>query len=70
LGGIGGYLVSKFVKQTKIDSWLPHEGRFNQVGLVQAKPDEGTGCAWILGKAYATMWQEQPGLDPSDCVFD
>ena len=29
LGGIGGYLVNEFAKQTKIDSWLAHECGFN-----------------------------------------
>src|ERR1022692_5216959 len=40
-GGIGGYLVNKFVKQTKIDSRLAHECSFDQVGLVEAEPEEG-----------------------------
>ena len=69
-GGIGGYLVNKFVKQTKINSWLAHKGGFDHVGLVEAEPDEGASCARVLGKADAAVGQEEPGLDPSDCVFD
>src|ERR1035441_2657863 len=69
-GGIGGYLVKKFVKQTKIDSGFAHESGFDQVGLVEAEPDEGASGARILWKADAAMWQKQPGLDPSDCVID
>jgi hypothetical protein len=33
-GGIGTGLKRKFVKQTKIDSWLAHEGGLNQVAPV------------------------------------
>jgi hypothetical protein len=59
LDGIGGYLVNKFVKQTKIDSRLAHEGRFDQVALVEAEPEEGAGGTGILRKADAAMRQEQ-----------
>jgi hypothetical protein len=52
---MGGYLVNKFVKQTKIDSWLAHERGFDQVGLVEAEPDEGAGRARILWEADAAM---------------
>ena len=69
-GGIGGYLVNKFVKQTKINSWFAHKSGFDQVALVEAEPEEGAGCARILGKADAAVRQEQPGLDPSDGVID
>jgi hypothetical protein len=40
-GGIGGYLINKFVKQTKINSWLAHEGNFDQVTLIKAGPMKG-----------------------------
>ena len=63
-------LVRKFVKQTKIDSRFADEPGLHQVGLVEAEPEEGAGGARILGKADATVRQEQSGLDPSDCVFD
>jgi hypothetical protein len=35
-GGIGGYLINKFVKQTKINSRFAHESGLDQVGLVKA----------------------------------
>src|SRR5208283_5059447 len=69
-GGIGGHLVNKFVKQTKIDSWLAHKGGLDHVALIEAEPDEGAGCARILGKTDPAVRQEQPGLDPSYRVFD
>src|ERR1035441_8964793 len=69
-GGIGGYLVNKFVKQTKINSGFAHKAGLDQVALVEAEPDEWAGGARILWKADATVRQEQPGLDPSDCVLD
>jgi len=69
-GGIGGYLVNKFVKQTKINSGFVHKACFDDVGLIEAEPDEGAGGTRVLWKADAAMRQEQPGLDPSDCVFD
>ena len=40
-GGIGGNLVNKFVKQTKINSGFAYECSLDQVPLVEAKPNEG-----------------------------
>ena len=40
---MGGYLVNKFVKQTKVNSWFAHED-LDQVALIEAEPDEGAGC--------------------------
>jgi hypothetical protein len=70
LGGIGIGLKREFVKQTKIDSRLAHEGSFDQITLIEAEPDEGAGRTWILWKADAAMRQEQPRLDPSHRVID
>jgi hypothetical protein len=69
-GGIGGYLVNKFVKQTKINSGFAHKSRLHQIGLSEAEPEEGASCARILWKANAAMRQEEPGFYPSDCVID
>ena len=69
-GGIGRYLVNKFIKQTKIHSWLAHESSFDQVLLIEAKSDKGASCTRILGKANSAVRQEQPGLDPSHRVID
>jgi hypothetical protein len=38
LGGMGGYLVHKFVKQTKIDSRLADQPSLHQVTLVETEP--------------------------------
>src|SRR6266853_4865586 len=51
LGGIGGYLVNKFVKQTKINSWLAHKCGLNQVALVETEPNEWAGRARVLRKS-------------------
>jgi len=59
LGGIGGFLVSKFVKQTKIDSRLADKPSLHQIALVETEPEEGTGGTRVLGKADAAMRQEQ-----------
>jgi hypothetical protein len=52
---MGGYLVNKFVKQTKVDSRFVHEGSLDQVVLVEAEPDEGTAGTRILGESDAAM---------------
>jgi len=69
-GGIGGYLVNKFVKQTKIDSWFAHEGSLNQGGPVEAEPDERARGARVLGEADAAVWKEVPRLDSPYSVID
>jgi len=70
LGGIGGYLVRKFVKQTKINSWLANKRGLHQMALVEAEPEEGTGGTRGLGEANAALWQEQSRLDPAHRVID
>jgi hypothetical protein len=69
LGGIGGYLVRKFVKQTKIHSWLADKPGRHQIALVEAEPDKGAGCTRILGKADAALGQEQSRLNPANRVI-
>ena len=58
-GGMGGHLVSKFVKQTKIDSRLANQPCLDQVVLIETQPKEWTGSTGILGEADAAVWQEQ-----------
>src|ERR1019366_6096932 len=70
LGGIGGYLVTKFVKQTKIDSRLADQPYLHQIALVETKPEEGAGGTRVLGEADATVRQEQSGLNPTYRVVD
>src|ERR1700690_337934 len=70
LGGIGGSLVSKFVKQTKIDSRLAHQPRLHQIALVKTEPEKGASGTGVLGKADAAVRQEQSRLDTADGVVD
>src|SRR5208337_4035936 len=70
LGGMGGHLVSKFVKQTKIDSRLADQARLHQIALVEAEPNKRAGGTGVLGEADAAVRQEQSGFDPADRVFD
>src|ERR1019366_3050316 len=70
LGGMGGYLVTKFVKQTKIDSRLADKANLHQIALVEAEPKKRTGGARILGEADAAVGQEQSRLNPADRVVD
>jgi hypothetical protein len=69
-GGIGGYLVNKFVKQTKINSRFSYKRSCNQIRLREAKPEEGASRARILRKTNAAVRQEEPGFDPPDRVID
>src|ERR1019366_596583 len=70
LGGMGGYLVSKFVKQTKIDSRLADKASLHQVALVKTETEEWTGGTRVLGEADATVGQEQSRLNPTYRVVD
>jgi len=69
-GGIGGYLVIKFVKQTTVDSGIADQSGLDQVALVKTEAEERTGGARVLGKADAAVRKEQPRLDAVDRVFD
>src|ERR1019366_8594206 len=70
LGGMGGYLVTKFVKQTKIDSRLADQPSLHQVVLVETEPEKRTGGTRILGKADAAVGREKSGLNPTGRVVD
>ncbi len=71
LGGMGGVLVIKFVKQTKVFcSWASYQRRFGQVRSSQTESDVGTAGAGVLGEADATVGQELGGFDPADRVLD
>jgi hypothetical protein len=69
-GAIGGYLVNKFVKQTKINSRFAYKTGLDQVGLSEAEPEEWTSGTRILRKTNAAVRQEEPGFDPPDRVID
>ena len=70
LSGIGGFLVSKFVKQTKIDSRLADQPSLHQIALIETEPEERAGGTRVLGEANAAVRQEQSRLDPADRVVD
>src|SRR5664280_2885213 len=70
LGGMGGYLVTKFVKQTKIDSRLADQPALNQIALVEAEPKKRAGRTRVLGEADAAVRQEQSRFDTADGVVD
>src|SRR5664280_523877 len=70
LGGIGGHLVSKFVKQTKIDSRLADKPSLHQIALIETEPEKRTGGTRVLRKADAAVGQEQSRLNPTYRVVD
>src|SRR6266436_6047091 len=66
LGSIGGILVCKLVKPTKVVcSWTSYERSFGQVRSSQTEPDVGTAGAGVLGKADAAVGQELGRFDPA-----
>jgi hypothetical protein len=67
---MGGYLVPKLVKQTKIDSWFKDQTGIDKITLIETKSKERAGRARVLRKADPAVWQKQARFDPSDCVFD
>src|ERR1700693_2333913 len=55
LGNMGGILVRKLVKQTKVFcSWAPYQRRLGQIPSPQTETDVGAGSAGILREADAT----------------
>ncbi len=69
-GGMGGFLVIKFVKPTKIVcSRTPHESGVGQNLLSQTKPNIRTAAARVLGKTDAAVRQKVCRLDPADCAL-
>src|ERR1019366_1035608 len=70
LGGMGGHLVTKFVKQTRIDSRLADKASLHQIALVETQSEKRTGSTRILGEADAAVRQEQSRLNPTYRVVD
>src|SRR5438132_1681363 len=71
LGSIGGFLVMKLVKPSKIFcSWPPDESGFDQLLPSEAKPDIGAAGAWVLGETDAAVRQELGRLDLLDGRLD
>ena len=70
-GSIGGFLVRKLVKPTKLFcSWTPYDSAFSQLLTSQTKPHIGTAATWVLWEADATVWQEVGRFDPMHGVFN
>src|SRR5450759_787598 len=67
---MGGHLVTKFVKQTKIDSRLANQPALHQIALVEAEPKKRTGCTRVLEETDAAVGQEQSRLNPTYRVVD
>jgi hypothetical protein len=70
LGSIGGFLVTKLVKPTKVFSRALDYAFLRHVRPSQAKTDVRTAGARVLGKADAAMGHELTGLDSPDRVCD
>jgi len=69
-GGMGGFLVIKLVKPTKIVcSWTPNESSVGQLLLSETKPHIGTAAARVLRKADATVLQKVCRPDTANCAF-
>src|ERR1051326_4886946 len=68
---MGGFLVSKLVKPTKVFcSWAPHQSGRGEFLPSQTKPHIGTRAARILRKPDAAVGQELRGLDSANRVVD
>src|SRR5256885_9698992 len=71
LGSMGGFLVRKLVKHTKIfSSWAPHQPRFGQILSPQTQANVGTAGAGVLGEADAAVGQKLGRFDPVDRILD
>jgi hypothetical protein len=67
---MGGLLVRKLVKQTKIVSRTPNERCFDQFWLPQTEADIWATGTGVLRKSDAAVWQELRRFDPSDGIVD
>src|SRR5882724_10215947 len=71
LGSMGGLLVRKLVKHTKIfSSWAPHQPRFSQILPPQTQANVGTAGAGVLREADAAVGQKLGRFDPPDRILD
>src|SRR5207302_5069994 len=67
---MGGFLVIKLVKPTKVFcSWPPHQSGVGKILPSETKPNVGTAGARVLREANAAVGQELGGLDPANRVF-
>ena len=71
LGSMGGILVRKLVKPTKVVcSWAPYQRHFGQILPAQTESDIRTTGAWVLGKPNAAVRQKLGCFDPANGVLD
>jgi hypothetical protein len=66
---MGGKLVRKFVKHTKVNSRPPNQGGLHQFLFAQAEPQVGAAQAAVLGKTDSAAGRELGGLDLPDGVL-
>jgi len=70
LGSIGGVLVIKFVKQTKVFcSWASYQRRFGQILPTQTEADIGTAGAGVLREPNTAVGKKLGGFDPANGVW-
>jgi hypothetical protein len=68
---MGGFLVSKFVKPTKVlGSWPSDQSGLYELLFAQAQPHIGACTAGVLGKTNAAVRKKICGLDPTDRPFN
>jgi len=68
---VGGFLVRKFVKPTKVFcSWPPLSGRLDQILPSQTQSKVWTTATGILRESNAAVGQELSRLDSLDRGFD
>src|ERR1035438_10343012 len=68
---MGGFLVIKLVKPTKIVcSWTPHQSGIDHFLLSKTKPHIRTGTAGVLGKADTTVRQKIRRFNSTDRAFN
>jgi hypothetical protein len=67
---MGGQLVRKFVKQTKVVSRTPDEAGVNEFLSAQTKANVRACRARVLGEPDAAVWQELRRLDPANRVLN
>src|SRR5438270_2202869 len=68
---MGGFLVRKLVKHTKIfSSWAPHQPRFGQILSPQTQADVRTAGTGVLREADAAVRQKLGRFDPMDRILD
>jgi hypothetical protein len=67
---MGGFLVSKLVKPTKVfGSWASHETGFDDLLFSEAKPNVRAVTAGVLREANPAVRQKVGGLDSPNRVF-